>query len=59
MGVTSRFDYVDRSGNYIDTRQLNVRQGGRIASPGSINKNSPTEQQRESKFQASVLIGNQ
>ena len=54
LGVTSRFDYIDRNGNYLNSRQATFNRG-HIINAGTINKNSPTEKINEKKFTTSEI----
>jgi hypothetical protein len=53
-GYTERFDYVDKNGNYIETRQGTTNNG--FTWGKTLNKNTSSEQAEEQKFKTSVIL---
>ncbi|MBX3241942.1 MAG: hypothetical protein KIT80_13220 [Chitinophagaceae bacterium] len=54
-----RFDYVDRSGNYLNTREIRIHYGrtsqrvvSRLVGGRALNKNTKEEQAQEKRFKS-------
>jgi hypothetical protein len=54
-GIMHRFDYVDRNGNYINSREYMTSRGQMVAGR-TFNKNDPAEKVKEARFKTSVIV---
>jgi hypothetical protein len=53
-GLRFRFDYVDRNGNYLNTREA-LYNNGNLNPASQFDKNTPTQQVEEKKFKTSTI----
>jgi RHS repeat-associated protein len=55
LGVTMRFDYIDKDGVYLFSREAR-QERGKIFEPKTFDKNTPSEAVNEMKFKTSIPL---